>query len=48
MADVILRFRLTDWLDATVGGGVWQDWETDTGGPEADILELIWGIAVPF
>ncbi len=47
-ADVILRFRLTAWLEATVGGAIWQDWETDSAGKKQTYTKLFWGIAVPF
>jgi hypothetical protein len=48
MADVILRFRLTDWLEATLGGSIWQDWGTDPAGRKQTFTKLMWGIAVPF
>jgi len=48
MADVILRFRLTDWLEATVGGRIWQDWGTDPAGGKQTFTKLMWGIALPF
>lgn len=47
-ADVILRFRLTAWLEATLGGAVWQDWGTDSAGQKLTYTKLFWGIAVPF
>jgi len=48
IADVILRFRLAAKLEATHGGGVWQDWGTDAAGQKKTYAKLIWGIAVPF
>jgi hypothetical protein len=48
LADLILRFRLTDWLEATVGGGIWRDWGADAAGRKQTYSKLIWGIAVPF
>jgi hypothetical protein len=48
MADLTLRFRLTDWLEATLGGSIWQDWGTDPAGRKQTFAKLIWGIAVPF
>ena len=47
-ADLILRFRLTDWLEATLGGGIWQDWGADPAGGKQTFTKLMWGIAVPF
>ncbi len=48
LADVILRFRLTGWLEATLGGGIWQDWGADPAGEKQTFTKLMWGIAVPF
>ncbi len=48
LADVILRFRLTDWLEATLGGRIWQDWGRDPAGGKQTFTKLMWGIAVPF
>jgi len=48
MGDAILRLRLTDWLEATMGGGIWQDWGTDPAGRKQTFSKLIWGLAVPF
>jgi len=48
LAEVIVRFRLTGWLEATVGGTVWQDWGEDTAGVKQTFSRLSWGLAVPF
>jgi hypothetical protein len=47
-ADVILRIRVTAWLEATIGGGLWQDWGTNAAGQKKTYSKIIWGIAVPF
>ncbi len=48
LADLTLRFRLTDWLEASLGGSVWQDWGADAAGRKQTFSKLVWGIAVPF
>ena len=48
MADVVLRCRLTAWLEVTLGGSIWQDWGTDPAGGKQTFSKIIWGIAVPF
>ena len=48
LADVCLRLRLTDWLEASVGGGLWRDWDADASGRRQTFSKLFWGIAVPF
>ncbi len=47
-ADVFLELRLTDWLQAVVGGGLWRDWSVDAAGRKQSFRKLIWGISVPF
>jgi hypothetical protein len=48
LGDVILRCRLTAWLEVTLGGSIWQDWGTNPAGGKQTFSKLIWGIAVPF
>jgi hypothetical protein len=48
LADLIIRFRLTGWLEGTVGGGIWADWGPSPAGQKKTFTKLIWGIAVPF
>ncbi|MFZ2053210.1 MAG: hypothetical protein WAU81_03335 [Candidatus Aminicenantales bacterium] len=48
LADLILRFRLEDWLEATVGGGIWADARTSPLGNKQTFSKLVWGIAIPF
>ncbi|MGB7297152.1 MAG: hypothetical protein WBC70_16345 [Candidatus Aminicenantales bacterium] len=48
LADVILRFRLDDWLEATIGGTVWADARTSPRGQKKTFSKLVWGIAIPF
>ena len=48
LADLILRLRLTGWLEGTLGAGIWQDWGPSPGGQKKTFTKLVWGIAVPF
>jgi hypothetical protein len=48
LADLIFRLRLTAWLEASAGGGVWADIRTSPDGNKQRFYKLIWGIAIPF
>lgn len=48
LADLVLRFRLTDWLEATVGGGILADAQRSPLGNKRTFRKLAWGIAIPF
>lgn len=48
LAELILRFRLEDWLEATLGGGIWTDARTSPQGKKQTFSKLLWGIAIPF
>jgi hypothetical protein len=48
LADLILRFRLTGWLEGTLGAGIWKDWGPSPAGQKKTFTKLVWGIAVPF
>jgi hypothetical protein len=48
LADLILRFRLEDWLETTIGGGIWTDARTSPLGHKQTFSKLVWGIAIPF
>jgi hypothetical protein len=48
LAELTLRFRLDDWLEATVGGGIWADARTSPLGNKQTFHKLAWGIAIPF
>jgi len=48
LADLIFRARLAEWLEVTLGGGVWSDLVTSPLGNKQTFYKLIWGIAVPF
>jgi hypothetical protein len=48
LADLIIRIRLTGWLEGSFGGGIWADWGPSPAGLKKTFSKLIWGIAVPF
>jgi hypothetical protein len=48
LADLLLRVRVADWLEATLGGGIWSDILTSPLGNKQTFYKLIWGMAVPF
>jgi hypothetical protein len=48
LADLLLRVRLADWLEAAFGGGIWSDILTSPLGNKKTYYKLIWGLAVPF
>jgi hypothetical protein len=48
LADLVVRFKLTDWLEAALGGSLWADWETSPRGNKKTFYKFIWGIAFPF
>jgi hypothetical protein len=48
LADLAFRVRLSGWLEATIGGGVWSDLLRSPLGNKQTFYKLIWGIAIPF
>jgi hypothetical protein len=48
LADLIFRARLSGWLEATLGGGVWSDLIGSPLGNKQTFYRLTWGIAIPF
>jgi len=48
LGDLILRVRLSRWLEASVGGSVWSDVMASPQGNKQTFHKLIWGIAIPF
>ncbi|MEW5901844.1 MAG: hypothetical protein AB1715_10315 [Acidobacteriota bacterium] len=48
LADLFVRFRMAEWLEASFGAGVWADRETSRRGNKKTFYKLIWGIAFPF
>ncbi len=48
LAELVLRFRLNDWLEASIGGGIWADAQGSPLGNKRTFRKLTWGIAIPF
>jgi len=48
LGDLILRYRLTGWLEASLGGGFWSDLVTSPSGNKQTFSKFTWGIAIPF
>jgi hypothetical protein len=48
LADLVFRIRVSGWLEATLGGGVWSDLVRTPLGQKQTFYKLIWGIAIPF
>ena len=48
LADLVLRFRLADWLEAAVGGAILADARRSPLGNKQTFRKLTWGIAIPF
>jgi hypothetical protein len=48
LADIILRFRLAGWLEATAGGSLWKDRGLSPAGRKQTFSKLFWGVAIPF
>lgn len=48
LGDLVLRIRLTGWLEASLGGGFWADLVTSPLGNKQTFSKLTWGIAIPF
>jgi len=48
LADLVLRVRLSGWLEATLGGGFWSDLVRSPLGNKQTFYKLTWGVAIPF
>ena len=48
LGDLILRLRLTGWLEMSIGGSVWSDLIISPLGTSQTFHKLNWGIAIPF
>jgi len=48
LGDLVLRVRLSGWLEATLGGGIWSDLVISPLGNKQTFSKLAWGIAFPF
>lgn len=48
IGDLIMRIRLSDWIELSWGAGIWSDIKTTPLGNKQKFHKLIWGIAIPF
>ncbi len=48
LADLIIRLKLSNWFELSLGGGIWQDIKTSPDGNKKSFHKLTWGIAIPF
>lgn len=46
--DLVLRNKLTAWLEISLGTSLWRDRETSPMGNKKTFYKFYWGIAVPF
>lgn len=48
LSDLIIRIKLSDWIELSFGGGLWKDIVESRLGNKQNYYKLIWGIAIPF
>lgn len=48
IVDLIIRFRVLDYLELSSGAGLWKDIQKSRLGNQKNFYKLIWGIAIPF
>lgn len=48
LGDLIIRIKLSNWIELSLGAGIWADIETTHFGSKQKFHKLIWGIAIPF
>ncbi len=48
LADLILRVKTFDWLELSLGAGLWADLQPSRWGRKQKFFRLIWGVAIPF
>jgi len=46
--DLILRIRLLEWIELSLGGTLWKDIVRSQLGNQQEFHKFIWGIAIPF
>lgn len=47
-ADLIVRIRLFEWVELSLGGTLWEDIVRSRLGSKREFHKFIWGIAIPF
>jgi len=48
LGDLILRIKASEWLQLSLGAGLWADLQPSRWGRKQKFFRLIWGIAIPF
>lgn len=48
LGDLVIRIRLSDWIELSLGAGIWRDIETTRLGNKQKFFKLIWGLAIPY
>ena len=48
LADLIIRLKLSNWFELSLGGGIWLDLKTSPAGNKNSFHKLFWGLAIPF
>lgn len=48
LADLICRYRISEWLELSFGAGIWKDIVTTRLGNRQKFYKFLWGLAVPF
>lgn len=48
VGDMIIRLRLAEWIELSLGGGIWGDIETTRLGNKQTFYKITWGIVIPF
>jgi hypothetical protein len=48
LVDLLLRVKLSDYLELSLGASVWKDLQESRLGNNQKFHKIIWGVAVPF
>lgn len=48
LADLIVRIRITDFLEISMGASLWKDTQQSLLGNQKNFYKLLWGLALPF
>ncbi len=48
LADLVLRIRIFDYLELSLGAGIWSDFSQSRLNQKLSYHKIIWGIAIPF
>ncbi len=48
LGELIIRLRISSWLELSIGGSIWTDIEPSPLGVKQSFHKIAWGVAVPF